>query len=200
MNPFYCVPLNLDLKLFKSSDDTISFIRNNPLWASSPYKLYFRVDTSELSDELLELFEKHNQQVKLIEVFYVYPNAETGIHTDGFRRGDFPKLNFVFGGEDSTMNWWKISDEYKRKEYSQGIYTKSLIEADSIIYEKTDVDFAYSKTLSGAALIQAGSPHNIVNKHQDRFCVSFIFADKTLKRRLTMREAIDKFKEYNVVP
>lgn len=210
----YCTPLNFDLPLFKTELSTIDFLKSQPIWADNychvtkedflsnsinyqraALSSHFQLDWEKyLTDDIKKFFKGHGQEIYLCEIFFRYKNYSSGIHSDGKIPGDYSKINWIFGGEDSEMNWYKVKETYVDKDTN----SMTPIRSNSKQYTPNDVELAYSENFRGPALIQVGCPHNIRNGNYERFCVSIAFKDPTLGRRPTIAEAKEIFKKYIV--
>jgi len=192
----YVVPLDLELPLFNSPLDPVSFIKSKPRWSENVNSntilaRHFRLDRyDDVSEEFKEFFDLHNQKISLCEVFYTPPNQGLFIHVDTNTLGDLAKINWIFGGAGSQMHW------YSPKLQSAGVVGNTKSETSYILYNKDEVQLEHSQSLTGPNLLQVGCPHNITNGDQERFCLSVVFFDKTSNRRPTMAEAKEIFKDY----
>jgi len=208
----YCTPLNFDLPIFNTDLSTVDFLKLQPDWADNYCQIteadylarnydarraaissHFKIDHEKnLTNELKQFFNDHGQEIFLCEIFFRYKNYSSGIHSDGKVPGDYSKINWIFGGEDSEMNWYKVKDTYIDKDTN----SMTPINSNSKQYSPDDVELVYSENVRGPALIQVGCPHNIRNGNYERFCVSIAFKDPKLGRRPTIAEAKEIFKKY----
>jgi len=197
----YSIPLNFDLPLFNTPLSPVDFLKSQSAWAdnvktnprlATHFKLNWQTD---LSDELKQFFLDHGQEVRLCEIFYRYRNTVSGIHSDDKEVGDYSKMNWILGGEDSEMHWYTINDSHYTKLEAKPL-NETPIASHSILYLPEDVTVAYSENVRGPALVQVGVPHNIRNGSQERWCVSVVFRDNKFGRRPTMLEAKEIFKQY----
>jgi len=177
MNNFYF--LNLDIPLFKEG------ITVDDLPKSSISKLDQR---KYLSDEIFKFFDSLNLNLFLVEVFYKSPGDTGGIHVD-VRIGDFTKLNWVYGGGDSKMNWYDPLVE------TYNIVQKTTANTSYISYSRHQVKKIEDTVIKNPTLVQVGVPHDVSNVTEDRFCISFVFLDKQNKR-LAMKESVELFQQY----
>jgi hypothetical protein len=197
----YTIPLNFELPLFNTNLSPIEYLKSLPIWANNiktnpGLAKHFKLNwQTQLSSQLNQFFLDHGQKITWCEVFYKEPNIVSKIHTDCGQIGDFSKINWVFGGEDSEMHWYTVKDtihvETRNQDpvrYPLGFYT--------ILYQLEDVNLEYSENIRGPVLIQVGTPHNITTGNQERWCLSIVFHDPNLNRRPTMLEAKEIFKQY----
>jgi hypothetical protein len=197
----YILPINFNLPLFDSKLSSVDFLKSHPVWAEyaagNPVgPCHFALDIKkDLSYELKQFFISHNQDIRLCEIFYKLPNSSSGLHTDSDKEGDYAKLNWILGGENSTMNWYSIKNKDAVNNLSLNI-DKTQINSKVIRYTLDELEHVYSTNITGAALIQVGVPHNITNYNQERWAISIVFRDMKLGRRPTFAEAAEIFKIY----
>jgi hypothetical protein len=197
----YSVPLDIDLPLFNTELNPLDFLKSQPAWAdnikiqpllATHFTLNWRTNVSQ---PLQEFFYKHGQEIRLCEIFFRYPNTVSPIHSDTKNIGDYSKINWILGGEDSTMHWYVPNDKFYNKT-TEETKNKTLVNSHSIWYTPEEVDLVYSENIRGPAIVQVGTPHNITNGNQYRFCVSIVFRNAKNGARPTMTEATEIFKQY----
>jgi hypothetical protein len=192
----YCVDLNLNLSLFNSTLPPIEFLKLRPVWAdnikiNSVAAKHTKLDLlTEITQEVKDFFDRHNFFIEVVEVFYLFPNDTMSIHSDRAIPGDYAKINWIYGGKDSVMKWYKILGAPAAPTYT------TPIDSPSLQYEAAEVELAHEQTVGHPSLVQVGCPHNVVNGLNERFCVSIVFKHKSNQKRVTMNEAINAFKEY----
>jgi hypothetical protein len=198
----YCVNLNFNSPVFKSDLSPIDFLKDksDQLRDQDSKKIkhtkssHFTIDIEhELSDELKRFFNEHNQDIVLAEVFRRSSTEISVIHSDDKLPGDYSKMNWVFGGRESVMNWYELKNEKDILKIHE-----TSIESYSLLYRMDQVELLYSEAFRGPSIVQVGIPHNIVNLKEERFCLSVVFKDKSLGRRPTVSEAAEIFKDYIV--
>ena len=173
MNKF-CVDLNIKLTPLKKE---ISLYGTD---------MHQRIQSSELNPLLLEFFRKHRLGVQLVEMFYNPPHNISTIHIDSFG-GDYSKINFVWGGGASVMNWYAIKPGGVASRRTTGIGTKSVCFSDN------EVDLLHSQPVHSPSIVQVGIPHNITNGDAPRWCLSIVPV-KLNGSRLTIDETTKIFK------
>jgi hypothetical protein len=181
----YCVDLNLPIPLSESISDVVGFLKQYN-------KGHFQISKELVSNELKLLFAKCNLGIRLVEVFYRIPNAIGNIHSDLDIVGDYSKLNWIYGGEGSSMKWYKINKTYTRNTTTH----TTAINSYALYYKDTEVDLVHSQSVGNPSLVQVGIPHNVINGPAERFCVSIVFENLVTKRRPTFREGLELFKNY----
>jgi hypothetical protein len=183
----YCADLDLPISLFKSTLEPIEFLKlSNPTSAR-----HYKISNELLSDAVVTFFADHRLTINFIEVFYRPAGVNSSIHIDTQEPGDYVKLNWVFGGEGSTMCWYSI------KENCQGAPQKTSISTYAIHYAKDDVTLLHSQKVGQPTLVQVGIPHSINNNNlTERFCVSIIFGYRDQNGRPTFDNVYEIFKNY----
>jgi len=192
----YCVDLNLDLSLFNTTLSPINFLKLRPDWANniktnSILAKHTKLDLStEITQEVKDFFDQHNFYIEVVEVFYLFPNDSMSIHSDRAIPGDYAKVNWIYGGKDSVMKWYKILAASTAPTYTTPINSPSLQ------YKPYEVELVHTQPVGHPSLVQVGCPHNVVNGPEERFCVSIVFKHNSTRERVTMYEALEVFKEY----
>jgi hypothetical protein len=194
MNHKYAAKLNLDLKLFKSDLHPVEFLKNLIPEDANDYtkNIHYRLPHKLVSDELKEFFIKHGKLFGFIEIFYIPPNSNLGLHTDEHVTGSYGKINWVFSGKDSQMIWYDLKDPSVN-----GKIQNTYINTPSISYKIEDLIFKYAEHLEGPNLVEVGCPHTVVTREEERWCVSTIFVNEYIHyTRPNMEESIEIFKDY----
>ena len=139
-------------------------------------------DIDSINPEIKTLLEKLGIHVSWVECFYKKAFSMGSIHCDN-SGGDTVKLLWVYGGTNSTLNWYSIKDNNNNK-------TLSLTEANTqyIEYSYNEVIHVHSDLLLKPALVQVGIPHCVINYKEDRYCLCFVLSDSN-NNRLTMQQS-----------
>jgi hypothetical protein len=127
------------------------------------------LDKNEISLEYLKWIESLGLILDCAEVFFSVPHTYYGIHQDQHTRIDFPKINFIYGGSNSVMNWYKV------KSGKLGTVSETKIDTPYVGYALDEVELLYSKELKSPSLVQAGVPHNVTILGSPRWCVSTVY-------------------------
>ena len=174
----YCNHLNLDFPLFKENVDVNQFKQ----------VYHTRGDVAiHLHPALLDFLNSINLQVTHLEMFYSKPEFKQKIHIDN-TGNECVKINYVFGGANSIMNWYTIKDNIVPTIKETRIGTKYISCAED------EVNLVHQSVVKFPSLIQVGVPHNIINSSEDRLCVSLMLSRN--KIHITMNEALTIFKPY----
>lgn len=176
----YAHDLNLLTPLFKAEIDPFLF----------PKVRHTRLGLEVLSNDIIQLFDRLNLKINLVEVFYSRPFLTSGIHIDS-SGGDINKINWVFGGAECEMNWYSVNQHSAAKEIKN-----TMIGTDYLQFATNEVTLEASKVLHSPSLVHVGIPHNVQNKSQDRWCVSVVYKTKDTDRRPTMAQSLEIFKEF----
>jgi len=174
MNKF-CVGLNIKLTPLKKEISCYKSVSHQ------------RVPLNELHPDLLAFFKQHNLSVLLAEMFYNDPHNVSKIHIDSIG-GDYSKINFIWGGGDSVMNWFSINQGAAAGQNLTKIGTKS------VLFSPNDVLLAHSQPVHSPSIVQVGVPHNITNGNSPRWCLSIV-PIRANGKRLTMEETKTLFKK-----
>jgi hypothetical protein len=163
--PKHCVHLNLNI-------DPVTINHNN---LKNAYQTIIQL--KNINPELISILHRHNITVKYAESFYSSPNFFQTIHTDNLG-GDYVKLNFVYGGKGSTMNWYQVKEGIIPKK----VYFTAKVSTEYIPWTIDMVDLVESDPLEYPSLVQVGCPHNVINADEYRLCISLLLRDTNLNR------------------
>jgi len=132
------------------------------------------------------------------ELFFTRTNQQGILHRDIsitgpdalMKEDDYVKINFMFGGRNSLMNWYTPNtDAVAIKSSSNN--TGSPVES----FLRSEVTHVHSATINYPSLVQVGIPHDITNNiAEDRYviCLVPVYNNK----RMTMELALDKLKPF----
>jgi len=136
-------------------------------------RVHINVDLEkDINPYWIELMEKNRMHIVRVELFYGpadFPYT-MGIHVD-HAYGDRAKINWVFGGEGSTMHWFRALSAVHKE------VKETPVHSNYTIYEPSEVRLLHSNTISNPSLVQVGIPHNIVNPGHERWCYSMVIDD-----------------------
>jgi len=129
---------------------------------------------NHIEPTLVALLDQCNLYIRFAELFYTPANRNTMIHVDSepdeyMIPDDMAKINFIGGGNDSLMNWYKpiVTKPYEATGRNK-----------FISFDAHEVNLVDSATLVGYNIAQTGIPHNITTRTQSRYCVSMTLAIK----------------------
>lgn len=177
MNKF-CIDLDLGVPLFKPNIDPMLF----------PTTYHMALDNTTISNELKDLLWEHKMYPAFFEYFYKSEFHTGNIHSDTDKLGDWPKLNWVFGGEDSTMSWYMLKDG------AVPIINNTNANTYSLHFNSEDLILAHTQHQGTPSLIQSGIPHSAKTLTKVRRCFSLcVHRDK---QRPTWDDMISAFSKY----
>ena len=145
---------------------------------------HVKFTVSQLNIEFIEYLKNLNLHILFVEVFYTKPNTITDIHIDA-SPGDITKLNYIYGGLDSQMIW------YKPNNYTSGKKKITSVDSNYIEFNNDEVVPIFEYSLNKPSIVQVGTPHNIINYSQARHCLSLVITEND--SRISMARAIEIF-------
>lgn len=152
--------LNLDLYPLKKSS-TLDLIKPH---------VHTKIPASELNQDLINFLASKDIYIYNVQTFSLIPDYVQPIHIDG-QGGDIAKINFLFGGNDSLMQW------YKEKPGAPRVFNKTPAGTLYQDFSYDQVEILESCTLKFPSLVQVGIPHNLINKQEHLICISILLAD-----------------------
>jgi hypothetical protein len=171
-----CIDLNLQTNPLREGLDINSFGTAS----------HTKISLTDINPDLISFLATLKITIAWAELFYTEPFAFTGIHIDNFG-GDYTKLNYIFGGRNSYMCWWKpkLNAPMNR--------CKTIVDTNYIGFKPEEVDLIDQQPVKFPSIVQVGIPHNIQNFEEPRYCLSLVLLNST---RLTMAKSIELFKQY----
>lgn len=143
---------------------------------------------SDINPDLISLLQSLSLKITHAELFYSGIFHFTPIHTDYFG-GDYVKLNYVFGGRNSLMHWWKQKPNISK------VGAVTPLNTNYINYLQDEVEQIDSQPVNFPSIVQVCIPHNVKNYEEPRYCLSLVLC-KQDNTRPTMAESIELFKDY----
>ncbi len=175
----YCNPLNISIQPLKSDIDIRSYRRPQEI-----------LPLEVINPEIKDLFLNLGIKITFIEVFYRPPGNIGSIHIDS-KGGDYSKINWIYDGKNSVMEWFRIkpgvADQTTSIETSAG--------TSYISYDESEVELVHREFITGPALVQVGVLHRVINPEQDRWCLCFVLCSME-NRRLKICTATEILKDY----
>jgi hypothetical protein len=193
----YCINLNLDIEPIDGLETLHNCIKD-----STEYVHYH--STLNLNSKYIIFLAKLGLVIDHIEIFHSVPELFTPIHSDvsqvPFTKGDIIKLNYVYGGKNSVMNWWKVNEgvthtvSLNSREDNTGGMNSETIKGEAHNYKLEDLTWLHSSAIGHPSIVQVGIPHNIQNREEERYCLSVVLLKDG--KRLTMSDAKAIFAQY----
>ena len=174
-----CIDLNLEIPLLVDP----SLVTTTGLM-----KQHKRVSIDSINPDLIKLFHSKGLSLTFAESFYTPKITISTIHEDGEENNDVLKINWVYGGEGSTMNWYEPIEE--------PVWKKTVIGVDYKFYSPDKVRLIHSQAVGRPSLLQVGIPHNVTTGDANRFCVSVLPFDMSTNGYITFEQGTELFKEY----
>lgn len=146
---------------------------------------------STLHQDAIEFFYDHGIKITAVEIFYRRPSPQYGIvHIDNEGYTDRLNLNYVIGGEGSTMSWFRTLSP------SAGYLTEGDTGARPRRYHMHEVEIIHSAEIKQPSIIQSAVPHAILNTSTRRWCVCANIRDTKTNEVVTWSMATDRLKNY----
>jgi hypothetical protein len=165
----YCIPLTLDFYPLNKSITEYGTIPYQP------------IDPKDINLKLYDFFKQYNLALTSFGLFYKSTPNFIKPHTD-CEGGDYVKINYIYGGKDSKMIWYKTKDITHTKEGATGK------PGSFIPYDLNEVEKIYEQTLSEYNMVQVGIPHNILNMLEPRWCLTIVVRHQSDYSRVTMKD------------
>lgn len=179
-----CLNLNFNIDLFKPIVD---------IYQLPKVRLQI-LDIDTINEELIDFLYSKGIEIRAVELFYSQPDFNGGIHTDGSgdEGDDVTKLNYIFGGANSLMNWYKINPDAK----------PNVMQTDKgtpyINYSNKDAEKIYTASVGFPSLVQVAVPHSVKNFEEPRYCVCLVIHDAITKKRFPFNYLAELFNEFKV--
>lgn len=154
---------------------------------------HYRIPLTWLNPELTELLLSYDIRVNFVECFNRRPGGRIPIHTDYIQNVECVKINWIYGGQGSTMQWFRPKENVTGSEHitiantKYVSYTEDEVEPIALLETIPEVPF----------LVQAGIPHTVFNEIESRSCISVLLYDMDYKH-LTMTEALKRLEKHIV--
>jgi len=149
------------------------------------------IDFRRLNPLLISILKSVNLCISYSESFRSKPHYDQLIHTDDVG-GDYVKLNWAYGGANSTMSWYKINPETPQPDIRG---TKEL-GTPYLLWDNDQVELIETATVGFPSIVQVGCPHNVTNYEEERLCISLLIRDITTRKRSTMEQACERLSSY----
>ena len=160
------------------------------------------VETS-ISRNMLDFFANNGIYFDCCELFYSIPNFIGPIHRDlcpgeysnlNMNPRDIIKINWIFGGHGSTMNWYSTKSNVVKQ------VSKTLHDTAYMYYKQSEVKLECLADIGSLSLVHSGVPHTSHTSAQYRYCVSLFpyTLEYNTKQRLTMEQAYTRLNKYSI--
>ncbi len=178
----YCNPLNFPCKII-TNEMLLSSLKTRYI-NYVPAKIF-------LTTEFLQILDSKGCKVLHLESFYSQEHYVQPIHIDSLvNKRQETKINFVWGGENSIMNWYEIIDDS-----IEPVLELTPIGTPYQIYPASNHKLVHSEAIHSPSLVNTSVPHNIVNFSEKRLCLSLLVVKKD-NNYMPYKEALEVFSEY----
>ena len=183
----YCKKLKLDFEL-----DTSVLKNIQACYTKVDVPAIFKIKQTDIDPHLLNFLYQLDLTVFHAEAFYTVPKGKLFIHIDSDRLSDNCKLNWVYGGSGSTMEWWERNNPNEPLTHKlTDIGTKY------IFFDRNKCTKVWEEEIGQPSLVNVGIPHSVNNPNDEgRWCLSFVIYDLEKKQVLQWADAVKKFSKW----
>lgn len=168
------------------------------LWKSDSAQ-HFGFPVDQLSPTFLDWAKSRNIHISFAEIFYLPAHCTVRrIHTDLDHITDqCSKINFIIGGEDAPMQWFKLKDSAQSLfDINTAPTTVNKKQVSPYLsWIRDDCELIDETILAGANIIHAGIPHVVFTNEKPRIAISVVLQCKATRKRLSVEEAAARIEE-----
>jgi len=159
------------------------------------YNAYNRINVtrSDIKRRVHGFFQNLGFRVSGVICFYTPPNYSLATaHIDDSKFSNMAKLNYVSGGAEHWMHWYKFVGTEEQ------IIKTTNVRGDSYYsFDKEHCEEIAREHMEGYYLVNAGVPHGITNDSPiGRWCLSFGLHDLMTMERVQWHDALEMLKDY----
>lgn len=166
----------------------------NEIFPDNKIKIHSTLDKELLDPDFIYYLNLIDIDVRWVEVHYKIPlpfqikqSIYGSIHADGNEIDDKAKINFILGGKNSSMIWWRLKN-------NETINSTTVIDTNCVRPKNIDDIEEVHRESFTSAIVNVGQIHSIENTIDERIAIECILQDKKDKTRLTFFEAVKRFK------
>ena len=146
-----------------------------------------------INNEFNDFLKRVGCYVGQLDIFYTSPGVVYDIHIDRSDEDNrFAKINYIIGGKDSFMNWFKLKEGRSCYWYTDLVGTK----VRAVKKEDCDEIYRHSLLSNKLYLLDVGTLHSLTNPTEQRTCYSMFLFDVETKRRLSFDEATERLNKF----
>ena len=160
-------------------------ININETWNTERLSWY-----DSIHSELITFLESLGISIRHAQRFYTPPYGSLPIHVDSHEAVGQAKLNYIVGGKDSAMNWFKLKPGKTMKTMVTDVGSNYLYA------EEEDVVKVHSAEIGYLSIINSGELHSITNGPEPRVCYSFVLKYPDKNKNLSWHDAVKLLKPY----
>lgn len=175
----YCIDLELDIYPIK--EDVLADVEQRP---------HTELFEHDFTDEIVAFFASQGLRITFAEVFNRYLDSPSTIHSDAKESTDAAKINWIFGGGDSRMNWWKPLVDKANE-------SKTTLNLNYKFYHEHECELLHTQQVGFPSIVQVAIPHNVTMLADHRICIS-VFLSRINDERtcLPFDELVEILKDY----
>ena len=147
-----------------------------------------KINMADVNPKIIDFLNQFNLKIELVESFSRHWGTISPPHID-VEPGDLSKINWVYGGKNSTMNWFELKPGCSLNKNFTSIGTPYY---SAELYDVNQIDYC---ELVKPTLVQVGVLHNITNPTEHRFCVSVCMVDQQ-NQRIGFSKALEIFRDF----
>jgi hypothetical protein len=133
------------------------------------------------------------------EFFYTPPFRTLNIHCDSPVIDDRVKLNWMMGGDKSTMDWYELKPDKNLITNDRTVIDTPEIKTGQYSYaERTDIKLTFSTEVGFPSLVNVGRLHGVRNGSEPRYVACTILGDPKTGKQLVWEKAKKIFQMYVV--
>lgn len=179
-----------------------------------PLRLPFNLDTAWLTEQQLHIsgntcitnivVPQDQHDVNLVdwcrkveieiaqqELIYTPAGGWGKPHVDLAQFSNLCKINWVFGGKGSVMNWYQVKSD------CQGETVSNTVNTFYRTFHTDHLEQIYSSAVVGPTLLNVGIPHNVQNPgDQQRWAITTVFKNPSTGKLLMFQDAVEQLKNY----
>lgn len=148
-----------------------------------------RFHKADMSDELKGWLSLRGLYIIAGEYFYTPPGRTLEPHSDSPQINDVVKLNWMKGGEGSTMDWYELKPGATLKTNTTAIHTQySYAPREELVH-------VHAATIGSPSLVNVGRIHAVHNNKYPRYVACVVLGDLETKQRLYWDKAKKIFED-----
>ena len=151
-----------------------------------------RFHKTDMNEDFKQWIHSKGLAITAGEFFYTAPQCTLEPHSDTPEITDVVKLNWMVGGEGSTMDWYELKPGAVFQTNTTPIQTQYSYAP------KIDLEHVHSATVGSPSLVNVGRIHGVQNGMQPRYVACVILHWPGTSKRLVWSEAIKIFEKYVV--
>lgn len=155
--------------------------------------MMFWLKFADMDSNFVKFLAQCRMMVHHAEAFYIAPGQSLVIHIDGPTISNCCKLNWVYGGQGSKMQWWAQKDPGRQLETKRTPTGTRYVQ-----FDREECKMIWSDSIGCPSLVNVGVPHSVDNSmsSEPRWCLSYMLSDSETDKKLEWADAADRLKDY----